>query len=127
VARNVNSSPGTRSAGGRQNTRYGAESAVPSSSYSSASPLEQLLINHILTIRLRLNYVENAYNRNIVNESVSLNVGVYWDNLLTSNRARFTRAIETFARVRRFARNTPALQVNIAREGGKQVNVKEET
>jgi hypothetical protein len=54
---------------------------------------------------------------------VALNVGAYWDNLLTTHQARFLRAIETLARVRRLARNTPALQINIAREGGKQVNV----
>jgi hypothetical protein len=28
--------------------------------------------------------------------------------------------------MRRLARNTPALQINIAREGGKQVNVQRE-
>jgi len=61
-----------------------------------------------------------------VSQSVSLQVGAYWDNLLTSNQARFTRAIETLARTRRFAQNTPALQINIAREGGKLVNVQGE-
>ena len=40
-----------------------------------------------------------------------------------STQVRFLRAIETLARVRRLARNTPALQINIAREGGQQVNV----
>jgi hypothetical protein len=91
--------------------------------YATAPPLEQLLIDHILLVRLRLAHVENAYNRQIVSQSVSLQVGAYWDNLLTSNQARFLRAIETLARVRRLSRNTPALQINIAREGGKQVNV----
>jgi hypothetical protein len=50
-------------------------------------------------------------------------MGEYWDNLLSSTQARFIRAIEALARVRRLARNTPALQINISREGGKQVNV----
>jgi len=35
---------------------------------------------------------------------------------------RYLRAIETLARVRKLARNTPALQVNIATDGGQQVN-----
>jgi len=67
--------------------------------------------------------VETAYNLQIVNQSASYQAGAYWDNLLTSNHARFLRAIETLGRVRRLSRNTPALQINIAREGGKQVNV----
>ena len=91
--------------------------------YDSASPLERLLIDHILTARLRLIYVENAYNVKMVNESNSFRAGAYWDNLLTTNHARFLRAVEALARVRRLARNTPALQINIAREGGKQINV----
>ncbi len=91
--------------------------------YADAAPLERLLIDHILTVRLRLIHTENAYNQSIVNQSVSLKLGAYWDTLLTTTQARFLRAIETLARVRRLARNTPALQINIAREGGKQVNV----
>jgi hypothetical protein len=91
--------------------------------YDAAPPLERLLIDHILTVRLRLIHTENIYNNHVVNQSITLKEGEYWDNLLTSTQARFLRAIETLARVRRLARNTPALQVNIAGKGGKQVNV----
>ena len=92
--------------------------------HDAAPPLEQLLIDHILTVRLRLIHAENAYNIRVVNEaSTTFKMGEYWDNLLSSTQARFIRAIEALARVRRLARNTPALQINIAREGGKQVNV----
>ena len=91
--------------------------------YDAAPPLEQLIIDQILTVRLRLTHTEHCYNRSIVNQTTSLQVGEYWDNLLTSNQARFLRAIETLARVRRLTRNTPAFQINIAHEGGRQVNV----
>jgi hypothetical protein len=91
--------------------------------YKNAPPLEQLLIDHILTVRLRLIHAEHKYNECVVNKSITLREGEYWDNLLSSTQARFLRAIETLARVRRLVRNTPALQINIAREGGKQVNV----
>ena len=94
--------------------------------YAAVPPIEQLLIELILTARLRVIDADNRYNQAVVNQSVSLQVGAYWDNLLTSTQARFLRAIETLARVRRLARNTPALQINIAREGGKQVNVQGE-
>ena len=91
--------------------------------YDAAPTLERLLIDHILTVRLRLIHAENCYNIAVVNQSVTFKSGEYWDNLLSSVHTRFLRAIETLARVRRLARNTPALQINIAGEGGKQVNV----
>ena len=91
--------------------------------YDAAPPHEQLLIDHILTVRLRLIDAENRYNNIVVGNSVTLQQGQYWDNMLSSCQARFLRAIEALARVRRLARNTPALQINIAQEGGKQVNV----
>ena len=91
--------------------------------YHAAPPLERLLIEHILTVRLRLIHAEHIYNEGVVNQSVAFKYGEYRDNLLSSTQARFLRAIEALARVRRLARNTPALQINIAREGGKQVNV----
>jgi hypothetical protein len=91
--------------------------------YDGAPPLERLLIDNILTVRLRLLYVESYYNQCIMNQSIPLARGEYWDGLLSSTQARFLRAIETLARVRRLARNTPAMQINIAHDGGKQVNV----
>lgn len=91
--------------------------------HDDAPPLERLLIDHILTVRLRLIDAENRYNSVVLGQSVTLEQGRYWDDLLSSTQARFLRAIETLARVRRLARNTPALQINIAREGGRQVNV----
>lgn len=93
---------------------------------AAAPPLERLLIDHILTARLRLIDAENRYNNIVVGNSVTLQQGQYWDNLLSSTQARFLRAIESLARVRRLARNTPALQINIANDGGKQVNVQGE-
>jgi hypothetical protein len=92
--------------------------------YDAAPPLERLLIEHILTVRLRLIHAENAYNICVVNAAnVTFKIGEYWDNLLSSAQARFIRAIEALARVRRLARNTPALQINIAQDGGKQINI----
>jgi hypothetical protein len=91
--------------------------------YDAAPPLERLLIDHILTVRLRLIHAEHNYTQCVMNQSITLREGEYLDNLLSSTQARFLRAIETLARVRRLTRNTPALQINIAREGGQQVNV----
>lgn len=91
--------------------------------FGTAPPLERLLIEQVATARLRLVHAEHTYNQCVVGQSIPLAVAVYRDNLLSSTQARFLRAIETLARVRRLARNTPALQINIANDGGKQVNV----
>ena len=47
----------------------------------------------------------------------------YWLDLLETAHRRFLWAVETLARVRRLALATPALPINIANEGGKQVNL----
>lgn len=92
--------------------------------YDASPPLERLLIDHILTVRLRLIHAENNYNALVVNQStITISAAEYRENLLSSAQARFIRAIEALARVRRLARNTPALQINIAQAGGKQVNI----
>ena len=90
--------------------------------YDAAPMLERLLIDQILTARLRLIHAEKCYNQNVTG-TISISQAEYWSGLLTTAQARFLRAVETLARVRRLARNTPALQINIANEGGKQVNV----
>lgn len=95
--------------------------------YDDAPPLERLLIDHILTVRLRLIYAEHNYNHRVVNQPATIKVAEYWDNLLALTQARFLRAVETLARVRRLARNTSALQINIARDGGQQVNIQGST
>ena len=90
--------------------------------YDAAPPLEQLLIDQVLTAHLRLIHAETCYNQNAIG-TVGIVQARFWIDLLTSAQARFLRAAETLARVRRLARNTPALQINIANEGGKQVDV----
>jgi len=86
--------------------------------YDAAPVLERLLIDHILTARLRLLHAENYYNNVVVNQSITFAFGEYWNGVLSSAQKRFLRAIETLAKVRRLARNTPALQINIAQRGG---------
>ncbi len=48
-----------------------------------------------------------------------MTVGAYWDRRVSGAQARYLRAMEALARVRRLAMPQP-LQVNI---GGQQVNV----
>lgn len=94
--------------------------------YATAPPLEQLLIDHILTLRLRLLHSEMMYNDTVLDRPVTFAMGAYRDKLLTTAQTRYLKAVETLAKVRRMARNTPALQINIAQDGGKQINVQGE-
>lgn len=87
-----------------------------------APVLEQLLIQQAALCWLKLNLVELSYS-STMKQSITLTLGAYWENRLTAAQRRFTRACETLARVRKWSRTTPALQVNIAANGGQQVNV----
>src|SRR5688572_329229 len=87
-----------------------------------APMLEQLLIQQAALCWLRLNLVELAYS-SVMKQSITLTLGLYWEKRLTVSQRRFTRSCETLARVRKLSRNIPALQVNIAADGGQQVNV----
>jgi hypothetical protein len=90
---------------------------------SEGAPLlEQLLIQQVALCWLKLNLVELGYS-NTMKQTITLTLGVYWEKRLTAAQKRFTRACEALARVRKLSRNTPALQFNIAADGGRQVNV----
>lgn len=90
--------------------------------YDHAPTIEQLLIENIVASWLHLQWVE----LNIISHSVNggnPTLVEWWDNRVSSAQRRYLRAVETLARVRKLARNTPALQVNIATESGQQLNV----
>lgn len=90
---------------------------------SEGAPLlEQLLIQQAALGWLKLNLVELSYS-STMKQSITLTLGIFWEKRLSAAQKRFTRACETLTRVRKLSRNTAALQVNIAAEGGQQVNV----
>lgn len=84
--------------------------------------LEKLLIQQATLCWLKLSLVELS-DEAVINRSITMPVGLFWEKRLTLAQNRFTRACETLARIRKLSRNTPALQVNIATEGGQQVNL----
>lgn len=91
--------------------------------YADSPPLERLLIDHIITTRIRLLHSEIRYSAMQFRDSYSHDSGIYWEKVLSLAHKRFLQAVEALAKVRKLSRSTPALQINIAREGGKQVNV----
>ncbi len=86
--------------------------------YESAPMLEKLLIEQIALGWLDLSGVQRRY-ATAASGSHTYATGQYWDRRVNGAQARYTRAVEALARVRRLAMPQP-LQVNI---GGQQVNV----
>src|SRR5678815_1394650 len=90
---------------------------------SEGAPLlEQLLIQQAALCWLKLSLVELSYSHTM-QQSITFTLGIYWEKRLSAAQKRFTRACESLARIRKLSRNTPALQFNIAAQGGQQVNV----
>jgi hypothetical protein len=90
--------------------------------YAESSALERLLIQQVTLCWLNLNLTEYRHT-NVMKQSISFACGTYWEKRLSAAQKRFTRACETLVRIRRLSRTTPALQLNIATSGGRQVNV----
>lgn len=81
----------------------------------SPPPLERLLVERIVTCWLHLHHLEAVYANK---ESMTLELGGYYQRCLSAAQKRYLAAVKTLALVRKLA--VPVLQVNIAR---KQVNV----
>ena len=90
--------------------------------YSVASPLERLLIEQVVLCSMHYYLVVAEYNA-VVGIPIPESSVQHWERRLTAAQGRYVRAIESLARVRKLARTTPALQVNIAAHGGQQVNL----
>ena len=90
--------------------------------YDHAPVLERMHIDHVLTSWLRLRDAEIQFTHCCGLDGVGETVKFRQD-LLESAQARFLRAGESLEKLRRLARNTPAFQINIANDGGKQVNI----
>ena len=92
--------------------------------YAQSPALECMLIDQVVLCWLRLHQLEAAYtNRLVAPNSHTHESGLYWDKRLNSAQRRYTRACESLARVRKLTRGLPPVQINIAADGGQQINV----
>jgi hypothetical protein len=103
-------------------TEKGIETMRHDLGHQHAPMLERVLIDHVLTCWLRLQNVELRYT-SVTRESHTLDLGSHWERRLSAAQRRYLRACETLARVRKIIRRTPAMQINIATQGGQQVNI----
>jgi hypothetical protein len=88
--------------------------------YSASSGLERLLVDHVVLCWMRMYDTERRYT-NIMAQELTLGQAAWQERRLSAVQARYLRACEMLARVRKLG--VPAVQVNIAEEGGQQVNV----
>jgi hypothetical protein len=91
--------------------------------HTTASTLEKLLIENIIITWLRLQWVEYQLVGFMGEGQVRMSVVEYWEKRLSLAQRRHLRACETLAKVRKLLSGKPAIQVNIAAQGGQQVNV----
>lgn len=91
--------------------------------YQTASQLEQLLIEQIVICQARMQVAEITYTAVVHDKAgCSLTKAEHQERMLVSTQARYLRAIESLARVRRLLK-LPGPQFNINLPGGQQVNV----
>jgi hypothetical protein len=90
--------------------------------YKNSPTLEKLVVEQVLLSWLRLSIYEHQYT-SLNKQGMTLTKAAFWEKRLSVAQRRFLRTCETLGRVRRLERNNPALQVNIATQDGKQVNI----
>ncbi len=81
--------------------------------------LIKLLVEQVLVCWLQMYHAQYQYTV-VMAEDHTFAKGAYWQRRLTATQGRYLRALETLARVKRLA---IPVQVNIAADGGQQVNV----
>jgi hypothetical protein len=86
----------------------------------TAPALERMIIEHIVLCWLRLAVAELQFSA-IMSHGGTLAQIEHHQRRVDAAQKRFTRASESLARLRKLAR--PSVQINVAAEGGQQVNI----
>jgi hypothetical protein len=88
--------------------------------HETAPPLERMMIDNALLCWARLAVMELRYSA-VTAASNTLACVEHTEKRLNYAQKRFTRACEALAKARKL--KLPAVQINVAAEGGRQVNV----
>jgi hypothetical protein len=88
--------------------------------FEAAPMLEKMVIDAVLLAWLRWQNVEYKYTTMNQGEGMTITRAAFWEKRLSAAQGRYLRACETLARIRKLAL---PLQVNIATQGGQQVNI----
>ena len=108
----------------RESVKRGAEYLKNELGYSTASAVERLAIEQVVLCWAAFYNVQESYTRaRFAGENVLQSAIEFWDKQLTSAQQRYFRAMEGLARIRKLMKGIDVVQVNIAAEGGQQINV----
>lgn len=88
--------------------------------YAESTELERLLINEVVLCWIDHYRIVTVHAQQT--EEFKFADMEAWERILTSKQRRYLRAVEALARVRRLLK-LPAVQVNVALDGGQQVNI----
>ena len=83
----------------KASVKLGAELLKRRLGYEDASPAEQVLIEHAVLCHVRLGMVEHMYSR-VTSGGHNAETVEHYEKRLTMAQKRFTRAVETLAKVR---------------------------
>jgi hypothetical protein len=108
----------------RESTRRKVEELKGELGAADATPLEKMLIDHAALCWLRLHITELTYsNRLLAADSHSHDSGIYWEKRLAGAQRRFTRAVESLAKVRTLTAATRLIESRTdAARAAKSVN-----
>ncbi|HBA92105.1 MAG: hypothetical protein A2X24_05110 [Chloroflexi bacterium GWB2_54_36] len=104
----------------REILAFDIELLAKSLEYDTSTPLEQLIIDNILSCYLRYHIYEITYHEMIGKRGTSLTVSTKWEQVLSYSQRRYHQSIELLVKMRRLGIN---VQVNIATKGGQQINL----
>jgi hypothetical protein len=108
----------------RESVKRGAEHLKAELGYSTASAIERLAIEQVALCWVAFYNVQETYtSARFAGEMVSKSAIEFWDKQLTAAQRRYFRAMEGLARIRKLSRGINVVQVNIAAEGGQQINM----
>jgi len=90
--------------------------------YGEASIMERMLIDDLVISWLGVQYC-NYQLMVRMGRDEKIVLLEFWERRLSMSQRRYLHACETLAKVRRLMSGKPCVQVNIATQGGQQVNV----
>ena len=91
--------------------------------YDTSPVMERLLIDNIVLAWLRWQWNEYQLVIFMGKGEIRMSVVEFWERRLNAAQRRYLRACETLTRIRHLTSPKPSVQVNIASQGGQQVNV----
>ncbi len=103
--------------------RKNAEEIRAGLGFEGATLMEQLLINNIVVSWLRVQWTEYRLILYMGQDEKWMSEIEFWEKRLNVAQHRFLRASETLEKIRKLSAKNPTLQVNIAGQGGQQVNI----